>query len=239
MHYLVLLYDDDSQMNLPGDDGFEAEMAGYEAFGELAGPAIVGGEALLPSSTTRTIRVVDGSPSVTAGPYVESTEVLGGFYVLDVPTLDDCIELVRHIPATATGCAEIRPIEVWMGQSDDTVPDGAARFMATIHGKATEADVPGTAAWEAGAAEHGRFVAEAGPAVVGGAAVHPAATASTVRVRDGELLVTDGPFAEGAEVVGGFYLLTATPEAIEAVAAAIPVPAQGAVELRPVMELDG
>jgi hypothetical protein len=60
-----------------------------------------------------------------------------------------------------------------------------------------------------------------------------------VRVRDGEVLVTDGPFAEGAEVVGGLYLLTAPASAIVDLAAQVPVPPGGAVELRPIMELDG
>ena len=239
MHYLVLLYDTDANATEPGSPEFEAEMAGYEAFGELGGGAIVGGEALLPPDTARSIRVTGGAATVTDGPYAEAAEVLGGYYVLDVPTLDDAIELVRHIPATSTGSSEIRPIEVLLPQSAEPVPEGAMRYVATIHGTASEADVPGTAAWEDGAAEHGRFVERAEGTVTGGAAVHPSSTASTVRVRDGELLVTDGPFAEGAEVVGGFYLLTATPERAVEVAARIPVPEGGGVELRPIWELDG
>jgi hypothetical protein len=63
-------------------------------------------------------------------------------------------------------------------------------------------------------------------------------TATTVRVRDGEVLITDGPFAELAEVVGGFYLLhpTTTAEAV-AVASDIPMNPGGAVELRPIVEV--
>jgi hypothetical protein len=162
VHYLVLLYDDDTQMNLPGDPGFDEEMAGYEAFGELAGPSIVAGEALEPSSTARTIRVRDGEVAVTDGPFAETVEVLGGFYVLDVASLDDAIALVRHIPATATGSTEVRPLQQWMDQRTDPVPDGSARYLVTIHGAATEADVPGTDAWEEGAEEHGAFIARAG-----------------------------------------------------------------------------
>lgn len=239
MQYLVMLYDTEENATTPGTPEFEAEMAGYEAFGELGGEAIIGGEALLPSQLSRTIRVSAGQVSVTEGPYAETAEVLGGFYVLDAPTLDDAIELVRHIPATATGCSEIRPVEVWMEQSSDPAPEGAQRYLATIHGPHSDAEVPGTAAWEQGAAEHRRFAEEAGAAVSGGAAVHPAATASTVRVRDGELLVTDGPFAEGAEVVGGLYLLTAAPDAITDLAAKVPTPDGGAVDVRPIMELGG
>jgi len=239
MHYLVLLYDTEANATTPGTTEFEAEMAGYLAFGELGGAAIVGGEALLPSELSRAIRISDGDVSVTDGPFTEAAEVLGGYYVLDVPTLDDAIELVRHIPATATGSSEIRPIEMLMPPSDGALPDGAQRYVATIHGTATEADVPGTDAWTERVAEHGRFLEGAGAAVAGGAAIHPSTTASTVRVRDGELLVTDGPFAEGAEVVGGFYLLTATPDAVVDVAAGIPTPQDGGIDVRPIMELDG
>ena len=70
-------------------------------------------------------------------------------------------------------------------------------------------------------------------------ALHPTSTASTVRLRDGELLVTDGPYAEITEVVGGFYVLRSTPDAIVELAGAIPVPDGGGVEVRPVMEIDG
>jgi hypothetical protein len=240
MNYLVMLYDNEATMVAPGDPGWEAEMAAYGAFSELAGPAIVGGEALLPSSTSRTIRVVGGQVAVTDGPFAETAEVLGGLYVLDVPTLDDAIELVRHIPATATGCSEIRPIEMWMGQSSTPVPEGAVRYLATIHGTESAADVPGTDAWEAGAPAHRQFGMEGGDAVAGGAAVHPTSTATTVRVRDGELSVSDGPYADPASaVIGGLYLLTATPDDAVALAAKIPVPQDGAVDLRPILEFGG
>ena len=64
----------------------------------------------------------------------------------------------------------------------------------------------------------------AGDAVLAGGALHPIATATTVRVRDGEVLVTDGPFSESAEVVGGFYVLAAADlDAAVALAALIPV----------------
>ncbi|MCU1369859.1 MAG: hypothetical protein JWO77_1053 [Ilumatobacteraceae bacterium] len=239
MHYMVLLYDNEANATMPGDPEFEALMAGYTAFGELGGTAIVGGDALVPAEASRAIRVTGGQVSVTDGPYAESSEVLGGYYVLDVPTLDDAIELVRHIPATATGSSEIRPIAMLMPPSTDPVPAGAVRYVATIHGPTSEADVPGTAAWDERSAAHGRFASEAGSAVAGGAAIQPSSTASTVRVRDGELLVTDGPFAEGAEVVGGVYLLTAAPDAVVDIAARIPVPDGGGVDLRPILELGG
>ncbi len=63
--------------------------------------------------------------------------------------------------------------------------------------------------------------------------------ATTIRLRDSELLITDGPFAEGAEVTGGFYVLCGTAEQTVEAAGRIPVNPGGWVELRTIMELDG
>jgi hypothetical protein len=73
----------------------------------------------------------------------------------------------------------------------------------------------------------------------GGEALQPIATATTVRVRDGETLTTDGPFAETKEQLGGFYLVEAKDldEAIE-IAGRIPDVRRGSIEVRPVMEMD-
>jgi hypothetical protein len=239
MRYLVLLYQDESTLLTPADGAeWEAEMAGYLAFNELAGPTIIDGDPLVPFGT-RTIRHDGGQVRTTDGPFAETTEVLGGYYILDVPSLDDAIELVRHIPATAKGGAELRPVAELMEIGPQPAPEGTARWMVTIHGTETEAETPGTDAWEAGYSEHARFGEKAGEAVLGGAALHPTTTASTVRVRDGELLVTDGPYAEAVEVVGGYYLLRATPEGVLDLAADVPVPdgGGGAVEVRQIMEI--
>ena len=240
MNYLLLLVGDESLSPAPETPELEAMMAGYAAFDELAGDRIVGGEALLDNSTCRTIRHDGGTVRVTDGPFVETVEGVGGFYVLDAPTLDDVIELARYIPAVNDGAIEIRPLVQWFDRGAELgpLPDGAVRYFATIHGPATDADVPGTPAWDAEAAEHGRFVAEAGDAVTAGGAVQPASSASTVRVRDGELLVTDGPYAELPEVVGGFYVLRGADDEVEKVARAIPVNDGGLVQLRQIMELD-
>lgn len=239
MQYLVLLGGDESDGPAPGTPEWDAEMVGYERFDEVAGDAIVAGEALEPAATSVTVRPgdADAAPVVTTGPFAETTEVLGGFFVLDAETLDDAMALAREIPAASDGWVAIRPMVTWEGPAGEAAPEGT-RYMATIYGKETEADVPGTPAWDAGAADHARFVREAGASVLAGGAVHPVDSTTTVRVRDGEMLVTDGPFSEAAEVTGGFYVLSApTVEQAAALAASIPVSPGGAVELRPVMEL--
>jgi hypothetical protein len=238
MRYLVLLYADETTMPDYGTPEWDADLAGHAAFGELAGDAIIGGEALDESSTTRTVRHDGATVRVTDGPFAETTEVLGGYYVLEAPTLDDAIELARHIPVAHQGTVEIRPLAEWIAPPpDNAAPEGTRRYLATMHGPETEADVPGSAAWDAAMPAHQAFGQQAGAAILGGGAVHPAATATSIRLRDGELLVTDGPFAEANEVVGGFYVLRSTDEAVADLAAAIPVNDGGGVELRPILEL--
>jgi hypothetical protein len=240
MQYLTLLYDAEANANEYGSPEFAEEMAGYQRFGELAAAAILGGEALMPADTTRTVHPGDGSHRVTAGPFAETTEVLGGFYVLEADTLDDVIELARHIPAARTGSIEIRPLVQWIDATGrDASPAGGTRWMCTLHGEETSADDPADPQWAAAAEEHGHFGSRAGAAVLAAGAVQPQATATTIRVRDDELLVADGPPAHITPLVGGVYLLAADDDSILDLAAAIPVGAGGAIEVRPVMELDG
>jgi hypothetical protein len=249
MRYIALLGGDESAMAQPGTPEWDSDMKGYQRFGEIAATAIVAGEALEPAATATTVRHTDGSPLVTAGPFAETAEALGGFYVLDAPTLDDAIELAREIPAARSGWVALRPMVGWWdyaaGTSDAAAgqpaerPAEGIRYLALMYGKESDADQPDTPAWDVAAAAHGRFVESAGQAVLAGAALHPLSTTTTVQVRDAEVLVTDGPFAESAEIAGGLYLLRAptTGDAV-ALAQAIPVNPEGAVELRPIMELN-
>jgi hypothetical protein len=91
--------------------------------------------------------------------------------------------------------------------------------------------------------EYAAFGAAAGEAITGGAALYPTATATTVRVsggKGGDVTVTDGPFAEAKEVLGGFYLLDAPDlDAAVRLAAQIPAAWDGGVELRPVIPMMG
>ena len=206
MQYLALLNGPGELVALPGSPGAAAQSEAYTVFGEKYGSSLLGGDALHPEATT--VRHGDGAPLVTDGPYAETVEAVGGFYVIEVATLDDAIELAKELPAATTGWVAVRPVEGWYPAEGDPEVTGE-RFMAIMYGKESPADTPGTPEWEASAGEHGRFMAEAAPAVVGGVALHPVDTTTTVRVRDGEVVVTDGPFAESAEVTGGAYVIQA------------------------------
>ena len=237
MRYLALLTGDESRRPAPGSAERTERHAAYVRFVETAADAILAGEAVQPAATARTVRHGDsGDPLVTDGPFAESVEALGGFYVLDAETLDDAIEVAREIPNARHGSVALRPLVSWQARAGNPPVDRL--FVALMYGKESPADVPGTPEWEAGAAEHGRFAETAGDALVAGGALHPIDTTTTVRVRDGDLLVTDGPFSEVAEVVGGLYVLAADDaDGATALAREIPVGPGGAVEVRPVADM--
>lgn len=71
---------------------------------------LVGGEALHPSGTATTLRVTDGVPDIQDGPYADTKEQLGGFYVIDVPDLDAALIWAARNPAAASGAVEVRPV---------------------------------------------------------------------------------------------------------------------------------
>ena len=97
----------------PGD--VNAMMDGYRKFGEEVhgNGAFVAGEALSPISTATTVRVKDGERLVTDGPFAETKEQLGGFYLLDCKDLDEAIAYAAKIPGAQSGCIEVRPVRVF------------------------------------------------------------------------------------------------------------------------------
>lgn len=115
MKYLLILAADEATYAEPGSAAAEEEMRRFAELGaelEAAG-ALVAGEELDSVSTAATVRVRDGETLVTDGPFADTKEALGGYFVLDVPTLDDAIGWARRIPVAEYGSVEIRPIREW------------------------------------------------------------------------------------------------------------------------------
>ena len=97
--YVVLIYGDERQWEAQTPDEVSANDAGHQAFSAAAGPRIVGGEELEASSTATTLRRgPDGGVTVTDGPFLETKEVIGGFYLLEADDLDEAIGLARRLP---------------------------------------------------------------------------------------------------------------------------------------------
>jgi hypothetical protein len=90
-------------------------MAAYEAFGREAAAAgvLLGGDGLQPTSTATTVRVRDGERLLTDGPFAETREQLGGYYLVDVADLDAAISWAAKIPGAATGSVEVRPVMIY------------------------------------------------------------------------------------------------------------------------------
>ena len=108
--YAALIYGEDQDWSRPEHADTSKQ---YAEFGEEAGPNIRGGAALYPTSTATTVRVKGGRGGevVTSdGPYAETKEVLGGFYLLECADLDEAIAVAAKIPSAWNGAVEVRPV---------------------------------------------------------------------------------------------------------------------------------
>ena len=115
MQYLLLIYNAESASPKPGTDEFGKLLAGYTSFTEEVQnkEVMLGSNALQPLSTATTVQVRNGKTECVDGPFAETKEALGGYYLLDVETLDEAIEYAAKIPTAEFGSIEIRPIMVW------------------------------------------------------------------------------------------------------------------------------
>lgn len=112
MQYLLLIYSNEAQDAQRTAEEGEANMQAYYAYtNELReSGAMVGGEALHPTSSATTVRVRDGKTSSTDGPFAETKEQLGGYYMVNCDNLDEAIQWAAKIPGAKDGSIEIRPV---------------------------------------------------------------------------------------------------------------------------------
>jgi hypothetical protein len=112
MRYLLLIYQDEAAHAKWSQEELGAEYEAYNAFGtEVSKRGVFqSGEALMPTNTATTVRVRNGKTLTTDGPFAETKEQLGGYYLLNCKDLDEAIELAAKIPATPHGSIEVRPI---------------------------------------------------------------------------------------------------------------------------------
>ncbi|MEO8657119.1 MAG: YciI family protein [Bryobacteraceae bacterium] len=112
MKYLLAIYLDEAVDARKSPQELQAEMGNYYAFTNAIKDAgvYIGGEALHPIATATTVRVNDGKIGTTDGPFAETKEQLGGFYMLDCANLDEAIQWAAKIPHASQGSIEIRPV---------------------------------------------------------------------------------------------------------------------------------
>jgi hypothetical protein len=107
MQYLLLIYEDEKRFS----QGFDPdELKEYRAFGQEHANAIKGGNALQPTGTAVTVRVRNGKTTATDGPFAETKEHLGGFYLVEAGSRDEAVAMAAKIPGARFGSIEVRPI---------------------------------------------------------------------------------------------------------------------------------
>ncbi|QBD76415.1 YciI family protein [Ktedonosporobacter rubrisoli] len=112
MRYLLLIYGDQAEHAKLAQEKLGAEYEAYMAFGEEVRQrgVHIDNNALMPISTATTVRVRAGKTLIADGPFAETKEQLGGYYLLNCKDLDEAIEFAAKIPAAIDGSIEIRPI---------------------------------------------------------------------------------------------------------------------------------
>jgi hypothetical protein len=110
MQYLLMIYDDEARWTGLSKAAQDAETQGFGVFGQENAKAIRGGNALQPTSVATTVRVRDGKTLTTDGPFAETKEQLGGYYLIEANNLDEATAIAAQIPWAHTGSIEVRPI---------------------------------------------------------------------------------------------------------------------------------
>ena len=107
MQYLLLIYENEKRF---AKGYLQAELEEYQAFGKQHARAIKGGNALKSTATAATVRIRDGKVLTTDGPFAETKEQLGGYYLVEARDQEEAVAIAAKIPAARFGSVEVRPI---------------------------------------------------------------------------------------------------------------------------------
>src|SRR5438445_13420702 len=132
MKYLLALIGDEFRYADRTAEQMREGMKEWDAFTRATtdGGAFVAGEGLQPSATATTVKIQEaGEPIVTDGPFAETKEQLGGFYLLECEDLDEALELAAKIPSASTGSVEVRPVMDYSGGRENS--QGASQGAAS------------------------------------------------------------------------------------------------------------
>jgi hypothetical protein len=113
MQYLLLIYQ--SEANSPSDADRSKMMEEYGKFTQsiIQNGNFKAGDALQPTSSATTVRIKDGKPVVTHGPFAETREALIGYYLIDAKDLDEALAIAARVPSARIGSIEVRPVMVY------------------------------------------------------------------------------------------------------------------------------
>ena len=112
MQYLLMIYNDEAEIASATPETIGPRLAAYHAYGEAMGKAgvVLGGNRLRPTNTATTVRIRDGKTQVLDGPYADTKEQLGGYYLIEAENLDQAVAIAARIPSARFGSIEVRPI---------------------------------------------------------------------------------------------------------------------------------
>jgi hypothetical protein len=112
MQYLLLIYANEAEMAGKTPADLKSMTAEYMEFtkGIVQGGQFKAGDRLKPTSTASTVRVRNGQVATTDGPFAETREQLGGYYLIEAKNLDEAIAIAARIPGAKHGCVEVRPV---------------------------------------------------------------------------------------------------------------------------------
>lgn len=248
MHYVLLIHAAESRFaTMPPADG-EAILQAYGTFTQDLYASGRAGDcaALEPTHTATSVRVRDGKRAVQDGPFAETREQLGGYYVVDVPNEEDALALAAQIPDAKGGTIEVRPV------AGMPAPPGGAEAPAEMAPSKDQKEYvfliyEDEQRWSSVSPEDagnimGRYRAlgttlRENDQWIAADRLEFTKRAKSVSLVAGARVVRDGPFAETREQLGGYYRVRAKnlDEAIE-LAARLPGAETGTVEIRPVMD---
>jgi hypothetical protein len=244
MDYVLLIYEAEDRLEKQSAEARRALMGEYVGFTrELAATGRMGDSAPLePTRTATSVRVRDGKRVVTDGPFAETREQLGGYYVVSAESEEEALAWAAKIPSARVGSIEVRP-----ASSIAAAPPGGTEVDTKLKEYLLFIYEPESyltsLADDARKAVFGRYVdltksLRTAKAYVEGSPLQSVTKAKTVRVREGKRVVTDGPFAETREQLAGYYRVRAgnLDQALD-YAARIPAAESGTIEVRPVLDL--
>jgi hypothetical protein len=112
MQYLLMIYSDEAAEARMSEAEAQAEIAAYGAYAGAMAQAgvLVGGERLRPTGDATSVRIRDGKTEVLNGPYADTREQMGGYFMVDVPDLDAALHWAARCPTAPHGTIEVRPV---------------------------------------------------------------------------------------------------------------------------------
>lgn len=246
MKYMFLIYSDENDWT--EEERNACLTASMKICDELQSQGkLIDASPLESVKEAKSVRVSHEAIQITDGPFAETTEQLGGYYLIEVNDLDEAISIASRLPPARKGTVEIRPLLPLQDSMSLPEPDIRRHDESSV-GQRTDYLLlmyapPG--AWPP--EEHATALAEsvelchhlhADDQFVSAAPLQPTELATCVRVRDDQRIIVDGPFAETKEQLGGFFLIRvkSMDEAVE-IATRIPGSRRGTAEVRPLFQI--